>query len=137
MIADRRRVLVLQVADDLAEAEHAHGDDDEADAVGQLRHIEREALGAGVHVGADQAQEEAEHDHADRVEQRALRQHDRRDQAEDHEREVLGRPELERERGERRANGGDQERGDGAGEERADRPPWRAPTPARPCRAIW
>ena len=44
-----------QVGDDLAEPEHAHRDDDEVDAVGQLRQAEREARDARVDVGADRS----------------------------------------------------------------------------------
>ena len=42
--ASTPRPLVLEVADDLAEAEDAHRDDHEVDAVGQLRQIEAVAL---------------------------------------------------------------------------------------------
>jgi hypothetical protein len=74
------------------------------DAVGQFRDVEGEARDARVDVGADQAEQQAEHDHADRLDQRAGGQHDRADQAEHHQREVLGRPELERQFDQRRAS---------------------------------
>ncbi len=41
-----RVLLVLQVADNLAQAEHAHCHHDETDAVGQFGNIERESLHA-------------------------------------------------------------------------------------------
>ena len=127
---------MVQVPDDLAEPEHPHGDDDEADAVGQLRHLEREALGAGRHVGADQPEQEAEHHHADGVQERPLRQDDRRDQAEHHEREVLGRPEPER----HGASGGPNAAIRNVATVPAKNEPIAAvasAAPARPCRAIW
>ena len=40
--------------------EHAHGDDDEADAVGELGDAEGEALHAGIDVGADDAEQQAQ-----------------------------------------------------------------------------
>ena len=127
---------MVEVPDDLAEPEHAHRHHDEADAVGEVRDLEGEPLGAGRDVGPDQPEEEAEQHHADGVQQRALRQHDRRHQAQHHEREVLGRAEPERDRRQRRAERGDQERGHGPGEERADRRGGEG-GPARPWRAIW
>ena len=66
-------------------------------------------------------EQQAEHDHRDRLEQRAVRQHDGADQAQHHQREVFGRAELERELGQRRRDGRDDDRGDAAGEERAER----------------
>lgn len=49
----------------LGEAEHAHRHRDEADAVGQLRDGKGEALRSRIHIRADQAEQQAEHDHAD------------------------------------------------------------------------
>ena len=92
----------LEVGDDLGEAEQPHRDRDEADAVGQLRNAEGEARDAGIDVGADDAEQQAEHDHRDRLEQRAVRQHDGADQAQHHQRKIFGRAELQRELGERR-----------------------------------
>ena len=60
-------------------------------------------------------------DHGERMQQRAVRQHDRGDKPEHHQREILGRAELQRDFGERRGEQRDQQRADGAGEERADR----------------
>jgi hypothetical protein len=47
---DAPRFRALQVQDDLGDAEHAHRDRDEADAVRELRHAEGEALLAGLHI---------------------------------------------------------------------------------------
>ena len=58
---------------------------------------EVEARDAGVDVGADDAEQQAEHDHRDRLQQRAVGEHDGADQAEHHQRKIFGRPELERE----------------------------------------
>jgi hypothetical protein len=64
-----------------------------------------EARHAGVHVGAHQSQQQAQHDHGDRLEQRARGQHHGADQAQDHQREVFGRAELEGHLGQRRGKG--------------------------------
>ena len=56
----------------------------------------------------------------ERLEHRALGEHDREDQAEHHQREVFGRAEQQREAGQRRTERGHQHGGDAAGEERAD-----------------
>ena len=125
---------LAQVGDDFAEAEHAHGDDDEADAVGQLWDVEGEARRAGNDVGVDLAQQQAQHDHGDGLDQRARGQHHRADQAQHHQREVLGRAELEGQLGERRRKGGNDDGADAArkegsqagGGQRGARAPWRA-----------
>jgi acyl-CoA reductase-like NAD-dependent aldehyde dehydrogenase len=72
-------------------------------------------------IRADQAEQEAEHDHAECLQQRAVRDHDGRHQAEHHQREVLGGAELQRQAGQRRGEERDQEGSDCAGEERAER----------------
>ncbi len=87
----RALVLVLEIAQDLGDAEHADRDGDEVQPVGIFADAEREARRAGVDVGADEAEQQAEHDHRQRLDDRAVRQRDRRDQADDHQREILGR----------------------------------------------
>ena len=47
-----------------------------------------------IDVGADQAEQQAEHHHGERLDDRAMRQRDRRDEADDHQREIFGRAEL-------------------------------------------
>ena len=111
----------LEVGDDLGEAEQTHRDAHHADAVGQFGDAEREPLRAGVHVGADDAQQQSSDDHRDRLDERAARQHDGADEAEHHEREVFGGTELERELGQRNGDAGDQHRGDRPREERPER----------------
>ena len=56
--------MLAQVHDDFAIAEDAHGNHDEADAVGELRNVEAETRHAGVDVGAHQAHQQAQKDHA-------------------------------------------------------------------------
>ena len=56
-------LALLEIGDDLADAEYAHRHHDEADAVGQLGHAEGEAQHAGVDVGADQPEQQADHHH--------------------------------------------------------------------------
>ena len=86
----------------------------------QLGDVEGEALGAGVDVGADQAEQQAEEHHGDRLDDRAAGQHDGGDQAERHQRAVVGRAEFLRHARQRFGEDHDDDGADGAGEERAD-----------------
>ncbi len=113
--------LVLEVAQDLGDAEDADRDRDEVDAGVELEEAEGEARRAGVDVLADHAEQQAEHDHGERLQDRAVRQRDRGDEAEHDQREVLGRAEVQRRARERRGGEREDEGGDGAGEERAER----------------
>ena len=56
-LCDLHRALffVLQVAYDLAQAEHSHGDGDEADAVGEFKNPEGKAWRAGIDVRANES----------------------------------------------------------------------------------
>ena len=124
-VADRRvhhvaRLRGLQVAQDLGEAEHAHGDHRHVEAVGDLGPAEGEALLAALQVGADGGEEDADQDHRDRPGHRAARQHHGEHQAQHHQREIVGRAELQRHRRQRRRQRGDHQGGDAAREERAD-----------------
>ena len=93
----------------------------------ELGNVEGEALGAGVDVGADQAEQQAEEHHGDRLDDRAAGQHDGGDQAERHQRAVVGRAEFLRHARQRFGEHHDDDRADGAGEERADAPRSTAP----------
>jgi hypothetical protein len=46
---------------------------DEADAIAQLRLAEGKAHGAGIDIGADKAEQDAQADHGNRLDQRAAR----------------------------------------------------------------
>jgi hypothetical protein len=114
---DVARLGVLEVPQDLRDAEHPHREHGEVDPVGQLGDPEGEPLLAGLEVGADRGKEQAEHDHDHRLQHRAAREHHREPQAENHQAEVLGRTEEERQPRERRADRRDDERRHAAGEE--------------------
>ena len=114
-------VLALQVEHHVGDAEERHGQRDEAEPVGELRQAEGEADDARIHVGADQAQENAEAHHGDGLEQRSAGEHHRGDEPEHHQREIIGRTELERQLGERGGEERNAERRDAAGHERSDR----------------
>ena len=92
--------------DDLPIPEHTHGDDDEANAVGQFRDVKAETGHTRVHIGTHHAQQEAQHNHGHRLDQRARGQHHRTNQAQNHQTEVLGRAELEGQLGQGRCKGG-------------------------------
>ena len=134
----RAGMLVLQVAQDLAEAEDAHAERHEVEAVGHLRHVEGEALGAGLDVGADQPEQQAQHDHGEGLEQRAAGQRHRGDQAQHHQREVFRRAELEAPpppaAGPRQRQ---QERSRPCRRRRSRARRWRAPGRRGPVLAIW
>ena len=100
---DVARLRVLQIAQDLGDAEHAHRQHREVDPVGQVLQPEREALLAGLEIGADRREQQAHHHHDDGLEHRAAREHDRKAEAEHHQPEILRRAEQQREPGQRRA----------------------------------
>ena len=54
----RLAVALLEVVEDLADAEQAHRDDDEVDPVVELEAVEGEAVGAGEAVAADGGQQQ-------------------------------------------------------------------------------
>jgi hypothetical protein len=112
---------ILEIAQHLGEAEHAHRQHGEVDAVGERREAEGHALLAGLEVGADGREQQAQHDHAEGLQDRAARQHDREAQTHHHQRKILGRAEQQRELGQRRAERGDDDGGNAAGEEGAER----------------
>ena len=121
-------ILVLQVEHHVGDAEERHGERHEAEPVAELGQAEGEADDAGIHVGADEAEQDAEAHHGDGLDERAARQHNRGDETEHHQREIIRRTELERELGERRREEGDHQRRDAAGDEGADgRDPERGP----------
>ena len=109
-----------EIADDLGNGEHADGDHDEADAVGQFGEAEAETLHARIDVGADEAEHQTQHHHRQRFHNVALRQHCRGDQPHQHQRKIFRRAKFEREARERRPEQRNQKRADGAGKERAD-----------------
>ncbi len=88
------RQMSFEVDHDLGDAEQAHGDGREVDAVAEFGDVEGEALGAGVDVGADQAEQQAEEHHGDRLDDRAAGQHDGGDEAQRHQRAVVGRARI-------------------------------------------
>src|SRR5215218_10142254 len=111
---------MVEVAHDLGDAEDAHGEHGKVDSVGQERKTEGHALLAGLEIGADRGQQHADQDHGDGLQDRAARQHNRKDQTHDHEREVLRRAEDQRQASERGAQRRNDEGRHGAGEERPD-----------------
>ena len=53
-------MLVLQVAQDLAQTEDAHAERHEVQPVDHFRHVEGEALGSGFHIAADKPEQQSE-----------------------------------------------------------------------------
>ena len=90
------------VSEDLGEPEEPDGHRHHADAVAQLRHAVGEAEVAAHLVDADHAQEQPQRRHGQPLQHRAGVHVREDEQAEQQQREVLGRPEAQRERGERR-----------------------------------
>ena len=111
----------LQIGDDLRETEQAHGDDHESDAVGELRQTEGKTEQAGIRVRADEAEQQAEDDHGDGLDQRSPCQHDGCDQAQNHQRKILCRTEMECNLGQGRSKQGQHQCADRAGEKRTQR----------------
>ncbi len=120
-ITERSDLRLLEVLHDLADAEQAHGDADEADAVRQRVETHRVAQLSGVDVGADDAEQKAQHDHGDGLDGGTAGQNDGGDEAEHHERAIIRRPELLREARQRGAEQRDHQRCDASGEKRTER----------------
>ena len=95
--------------------------DDEVDTFEELANPEREPRRGGVGVLAHHAEQQAQHDHRQRLEQRPAGEGDRRDQSEHHQGEVLRGAELEGGGRQRWSEQGDQHRRHGPGEERTER----------------
>ncbi len=79
-----------------AEAEQAHGDNRDAEAVPQFRHPEDEPLLAGYQVDADRAEKQSEADHREHSYARALADAENERKAEHEQRCLLDRAEGER-----------------------------------------
>ena len=107
---------MIEIAQDLGDAEDAHGQHREVDAVGQERQAEGHALLAGLKIGADRREQNAEKDHRHGFQDRAVGEHDREDQAHDHQGEILRWAEQQRKAGEWLAKRRDDEGRHGAGE---------------------
>ena len=115
------RLLVLEVAQDLRDAEDAHRDRDEIDSGVELAEAEGEARRAGIEILPDHPEQKPEHDHRQRLQDRAVRERDRGDEAEHDQREIFRRPELQGRPRQRRRKEHQHQRGDCPGEEGAER----------------
>ena len=112
--------MFLEIDNDLGDTEQAHRDRREVDAVAKLGHVEGEALRSGVHVGADEAEQQPEEHHRDRLGDRPAGQDDGCHETERHQGTVVGWAELLRHERQRLGKQHDDDRSDGAREERAD-----------------
>ncbi len=74
---------------DLRKTEQSDGQRHETDAVVQLGKPERESRLAGRDVEANGSEQQARHDHRDRLEEAAAGEHDRRDEAARHQSSVV------------------------------------------------
>jgi hypothetical protein len=115
------RTCRFEIDHDLGQPEQAHRQRDETDAVEQHVEPHRHPILAGRHVGADETQEHAEHDHTDGLEHRSMREYHRGDETEQHDGNVVRRLEQQRDLGERRAAERDQQRHHRSGEQRSQR----------------
>ena len=95
-IFDVDRRDLIDAVHELGDAEQAERERDQFDAVVELGHAERVALRAGLEVGADRAEEQAQHGHRHAFDRRAARQRRAGEQAEQHQRADFGRAELQR-----------------------------------------
>ncbi len=90
------RLDLIDAVHELGDAEQAERQRHQLDAVRELREPEGETLGAGLDVLADHAEQQSQHRHRHALERRAARQRRACQQAEQHQRADLGRPELQR-----------------------------------------
>ena len=129
--------VLTQVADDLAVAKNAHANHDETDAIGQLRNIKAVARHARVDVSSNQAQQQPEQDHAHGLEQGARSQHHGTDQAQNHQRKILGRSKLEGHLGQGHSKSGQHQGAHTTCKERPQaRGSQRRPSPAFACHLV-
>lgn len=112
---------VLQVVEDLTDAEQAHRDDDEVDPVRQLVAAEGEPGGADDQVEPDGGEDETHAGRGDALDQGAVAQGGDQEDADQGEDGVLGRSELQCEVGDEGRDEGQQDDRPGAADEGADR----------------
>ncbi len=93
--AHARRVDRVDAFEELGDPEQAERHGDQFEPVRQLELTKGEALVAGVDVGADQAEQDAQQRHRDALDRRSLRQRRPGEQAEQHQRADLLRAEAE------------------------------------------
>ena len=105
----------------LADREQAHRHDDRVDAVEQLQHAHGEPGLPGLQVDADQAQRQPEEQAGEAAHQAVAEHGGDGGERQDHQREVFGRAEQQRQLDQLRRHEAQGQRGDGAGDERADR----------------
>ncbi|MNS42338.1 hypothetical protein D3C72_747150 [compost metagenome] len=128
---------MLQVKKDFADTEQPDGQHDEIDAVEQFRHAEGETLLTRCRIDADEAQRNAEGDHADRLDRRSAGQEHGKQKPEDHQTEIVSRPEGKRNGGEWLCDHDDQNGRHRAGKKRPERRSGqRHPRPALPGHGI-
>ena len=101
LMDDVARLRMVKIAQDLGNAEDAHGQHREIDAVRQEGQAERQPLLPGLQVGSDGGEQHAQHDHGDGLQDRAPRQDHGEDEAHHHEGKILRRSEDQRELGQR------------------------------------
>ncbi len=102
---------------DFADAEQADDRDQEVEAVQQFLEAEGEAELAGHHVEADGGEREADHHRHHGLGRRFLAHADEGAEGQEVHRELLGRAELQRERGNQRGDQRDHDDGDEGADE--------------------
>ena len=105
----------------LADREQPDREDDDRDAVEQLRQAEREPRLAGLHVDADEPDGEAEQQADEPAQHRRAEHGGDGGEGEQHQREIVGRAELQREGDDDRREQRQRKGRERAGDERSDR----------------
>ena len=91
---------MIEIAQDLGDAEDAHGQHCKVDPVGQEGQPEGHPLLARLQIGAYRREQNADEDHRHGFQDRAMGEHHREDQAHDHQREILRRAKQQGKAGE-------------------------------------
>ena len=107
--------------DDFGNAEHSHREDHDRESVVKVGNAERVSELTRVHVDADQAQHQAEHNHGDALDAAPAADRSGGYEAEQHRREVLRRLKAEREARERRSEDDHEDGPDRGSDEGCDR----------------
>jgi len=114
-------VPLLQIGQDFSETEHPDGKRHEIEPFGQFEEAERVARRTRVDVGANGAEKQAEEDHPQRCHERPVRQHDRGEQTEQHQRCIFGGAEPDGDLCQRLRRHGNDQRGHRPCEEGTER----------------
>lgn len=111
------RVFLLEIGDHLGDGKDADRKHREADTVRKLRQAEGVAFDTGIHIGPDEADQQSERHHCQRLDHVAMGEDGGGYEPEHHQGEIILGAEAQGPAGERHAQCDDQQGSDAAGDE--------------------